>query len=422
MRITPRATATALESSAFSQRFFRGAVLAGMLLSIFCISLLATTAPAPAQSFQAWVEGFWPTARAAGIRRDVYVRAFQGVSPDEEVIESATYQPEYKRPVGEYVDRLVSDKRLQTGREMLVQYKPLLDAIENKYGVDRHIVVAIWGVESSYGDNLGEHYVIEALATLAYRGVKAKFARQQLIEALKVLQRGDVSREYMAGSWAGAMGHTQFIPTTYQAYAVDFDGDGRRNIWQSLPDALGSTAAYLKVSGWQPGHTWGYEVTVPSNMNPSNYSAKNLKSVGTWEQMGVRRVSGAPFPRPGDKAALFAPEGRNGPIFLTLNNFRTILRYNNAPSYALAVGHLADRLMGYGTFAKGWPTDENHLSLEQRKELQTRLLHVGLLDGEVDGVIGPATLSAVKAYQRQKGLNVDGFPTLTILNMLRADT
>jgi membrane-bound lytic murein transglycosylase B len=157
-------------------------------------------------------------------------------------------------------------------------------------------------------------------------------------------------------------------------------------------------------------------------MNPSNYSAKNLKSVGTWEQMGVRRVSGAPFPRPGDKAALFAPEGRNGPIFLTLNNFRTILRYNNAPSYALAVGHLADRLMGYGTFAKGWPTDENHLSLEQRKELQTRLLHVGLLDGEVDGVIGPATLSAVKAYQRQKGLNVDGFPTLTILNMLRADT
>ncbi|MEG6507542.1 lytic murein transglycosylase [Methyloligella sp. 2.7D] len=404
------------------QKNLRRAALA-LALPLLVLGAVAGYAPrAEAASFQAWVESFWPTARAAGIRRDVYERAFRGLTPDPEVIEAANYQPEYKRPVGEYIDRAVSDKRLETGQRVLVEYKPLLDAVENRYGVDRHIVVAIWAIESNYGENPGDDNVIRSLATLAYRNTKAKFARQQLIAALKILQRGDIDLAHMNGSWAGAMGHTQFIPTTYEAYAVDFDGDGRRNIWGSLPDALGSTAHYLKVSGWRPGETWGYEVQVPRGFNTKAYGLKSYKTLAQWQRMGVRRVSGAPFPRPNDKAGMFAPEGTNGPIFLVINNFRSILRYNQAPSYALAVGHLADRLMGYGEFAHPWPTDENHLSLDQRKELQARLLNGGFLDGDVDGVIGPATLSAVKAYQRQKGLAVDGYPTLTLLKMLRADS
>ena len=263
--------------------------------------------------------------------------------------------------------------------------------------------------------------VIRSLATLAYYNTKASFARQQLITALKIFQRGDISVEAMNGSWAGAMGHTQFIPTTYQAYAVDYDGDGKRNIWNDVPDALASTASYLKHSNWQAGQTWGYEVTLPKGLNPKKYSERTLKSVGEWQKLGIKRVNGEAFPRPGDKAGLFAPAGTAGPAFLVLNNFRSILRYNNATSYALGVGHLADRLKGYGPFVHPWPTDENHLSLDQRVELQKLLVAKGLLVGDTDGIIGPATLEAVKTFQRGKGMPVDGFPSRTILEMLRKE-
>jgi membrane-bound lytic murein transglycosylase B len=376
------------------------------------------------QTFEQWIEGFWPTARAAGIKRETYDRAFHGLTPDPKVIESATYQPEYVKPVGEYVDRVVSEKRMATGKLMLEQYKPLLDALEKRYGVDRTIIVAIWGVESNYGTQPGDMNVVRALATLAYHGMKAGFARQQLIVALKILQRGDIPFEQMNGSWAGAMGHTQFIPTTYQAYAVDYDGDGRRNIWTDIPDALASTASYLRKSNWRPGETWGYEVRLPKGFNPKRYSEKTLKSVGEWQKMGVVRVNGEGFPRAGDKAGLYAPAASAGPAFLVLNNFRSILRYNNATSYALGVGHLSDRLKGYGTFVQSWPTDERHLSLDQRMELQKLLWSKGFLVGDaekIDGVIGPATLEAVRGFQRSKGLPVDGFPSRTILELLRKE-
>jgi membrane-bound lytic murein transglycosylase B len=320
------------------------------------------------------------------------------------------------------VDRVVSDKRIATGKEMLVQYKPLLDAIESRYGVDRHILVAIWAVESNFGDDAGDKNVIQSLATLCYYNVKRSYAQKQLIAALKILQRGDITPDRMNGSWAGAMGHTQFIPTTYTAYAVDFDGDGKRDIWNSTADALASTAHYLAISGWHPGETWGYEVTVPRGFNVTAYNNGRLRTLASWQQMGVLRVGGQPYPRAGDKANLWAPEGSNGPKFLLLNNFRALLHYNQAQSYALAVGHMADRLMGYGDFVESWPTDENHLSLDQRMELQRRLAQEGYLDGSVDGVIGPATLQAVKAYQRRRGLPPDGFPTLSILKLLRADS
>jgi membrane-bound lytic murein transglycosylase B len=394
------------------------------------LSLLALAAPAvlgpphraeAAQTFGQWIERFWPTARAAGIKRETYDRAFKDMTPDPKVIEAANFQPEYKKPIGEYVDRVVSDKRVTGGKQKLEENKALLDILEKRYGVDRTIIVAIWGVESNYGTQPGDMNVIRSLATLAYYNTKASFARQQLITALKILQRGDISVEAMNGSWAGAMGHTQFIPTTYQAYAVDYDGDGKRNIWADVPDALASTASYLKHSNWQAGQTWGYEVTLPKGLNPKKVSEKALKSLAAWEKLGIRRVNGEPFPRPGDKAGLYAPAGTAGPAFLVLNNFRSILRYNNATSYALGVGHLADRLKGYGPFVKPWPTDENHLSLDQRVELQKLLVAKGLLVGDTDGIIGPATLEAVKTFQRGKGMPVDGFPSRTILEMLRKE-
>jgi membrane-bound lytic murein transglycosylase B len=394
------------------------------------LSLLALAAPAiiglphraeAAQTFGQWIERFWPTARAAGIKRETYDRAFKDMTPDPKVIEAANFQPEYKKPIGEYVDRVVSDKRVTGGKQKLEENKALLDILEKRYGVDRTIIVAIWGVESNYGTQPGDMNVIRSLATLAYYNTKAGFARQQLITALKILQRGDISVEAMNGSWAGAMGHTQFIPTTYQSYAVDYDGDGKRNIWNDVPDALASTASYLRHSNWQPGQTWGYEVTLPKGLNPKKYSERTLKSIAAWEKLGIRRVNGEPFPRPGDKAGLYAPAATAGPAFLVLNNFRSILRYNNATSYALGVGHLSDRLKGYGPFVKPWPTDENHLSLDQRVELQRLLVTKGLLVGDTDGIIGPATLEAVKTFQRGKGMPVDGFPSRTILEMLRKE-
>jgi membrane-bound lytic murein transglycosylase B len=382
----------------------------------------ALPAPAAADKVSACVESLWPGAKSAGVTRATFDRAFQGFTPDPEVIEAANFQPEYVKPVGEYIDRAVSEKRIQIGKQKLVEYQALLGALENRYGVDRTIIVAIWGVESNYGVQPGDKNVIRSLGTLICSGTKSKFARPQLVSALKILQRGDINFEAMNGSWAGAMGHTQFIPTTYTAYAVDHDGDGKRDIWGNIPDALASTASYLKVSNWRRGETWGYEIALPKGFNPKKVSESTLRSVGEWQNAGIVRVNGEAFPRLSDKASLFAPEGARGPAFLVLNNFRSILRYNVAKSYALAVGHLSDRLKGYGPFVHSWPTDETHLSLDQRMEFQQLLIGRGLLEGEPDGVIGPATLEAVRTYQRSKGLGVDGYPSLTLLKMLRSET
>jgi len=390
---------------------------------VFC-SGLASPARADA-GFDKWVQGFWPTAKAAGISRATYDTAFQGVTLDRDVLAKAQAQPEFNTPTWQYVVTRVSEKRVNTGREMLARYRSLLDKIEARYGVDRHIVVAVWGMESTYGDALDDPTVIknvvQSLATLAYADKKrAKFGRQQLVAALRILQRGDISVEGMTGSWAGAMGHTQFIPTTYEAYAVDFDGDGRRDIWNSIPDALGSTANYLRKSGWVSGATWGYEVALPAGFGGKLLKDVKSRQIADWKQLGVERASGKGFPRAAENAVLVAPAKMEGPAFLMLKNHFVIKRYNNSTAYALAVGHLADRLAGAGDFVQTWPNGERSLTEAEVEELQRHLAQAGFYDGEIDGKLGPASRDAIRAYQQGRGLTADGFGGVQLLQTLRS--
>ena len=375
------------------------------------------------EAFARWVEQFWPTARSAGISADTFNGAFYGVTPDPTVIEKARYQPEFVRPMAQYVTQAVSDRRLEDGLKMLAEHRQLLDAIERAYGVDRHVVVAIWGMESSYGQALDNPKlikgIIRSLATLAYADERRSgYAKKQLLASLRILQRGDVSFDGLTGSWAGAMGHTQFIPTTFEAYAVDFDGDGRRNVWDVV-DALASAASYLKTAGWQSGKTWGYEVKLPSGFDFRLADADKGRPIAQWQKLGVRRTGNAGFPRPDDKAILVLPVGAHGPAFLMLRNHFVIKRYNNATAYALAIGHLADRLRGGSPFRTAWSTDERSLARSERRELQQRLAARGFYNGAIDGKIGPKSRMAIRAFQSRSGLIPDGFAGISLLSHLR---
>jgi membrane-bound lytic murein transglycosylase B len=304
---------------------------------------------------------------------------------------------------------------------LLVENKLLLDKIEKTYGVDRHVVVAIWGLESNYGDFMGHQKVVQSLATLAFEGRRQSFGRTQLIAALKIIQAGDVDPEGLLGSWAGAMGQTQFIPTTYLAHAVDFDGDGRRDIWNSRGDTLGSTAKYLGVSGWEQGVGWGYEVTTPKNFDYAQADMSVRKSVGAWAALGIKPVAGKSFAA-GDKdraAALLLPAGHKGPAFLVMNNFKAILSYNASTSYALAVSILSDRFQGRGQIVGSWPLEERPLTKAERIELQEKLNNYGFSLGEADGIIGYNSRKAIRAYQQSKGLPADGYATSSLLDRLR---
>lgn len=372
--------------------------------------------------FTAFVESQWPAAEARGVSRATFVRAFQGVGPDNDVLVKATSQPEFSRAIWDYLDDMAAESRIATGRDMLVRHRDLLDRIEATYGVDRAVVVAIWGMESSYGAILRDptkvKNVVRALATLGWRGgSRAAYGRQQLNAVLRILEHHDVDARHMTGSWAGAMGQTQFIPTTYLGYAVDFDGDGRRDIWTSVPDALASTANYLKKSGWQAGATWGYEVILPPGFDTSLEGRS--ATLADWTARGFVRAAGGAFPRPGDQATLLLPAGPGGPAFLTLRNFQAIKRYNNANAYALGVGHLADRLKGGGPFVTPWPRGYTPLDEDGRAELQSRLRAIGFPLDKIDGKVGPQTVAAIRAYEAQRGLAVTGHASLELLTLLR---
>lgn len=392
-----------------------------------CIAALAAVivafaaGTAAAQSPSQWVAAFWPTARAAGVSQKTYQAALGNFAPDPDILKRAAAQAEFNMPMWAYLDQMVSDERLAKGRAALATYGDLLAKVEKRYGVDRYVVLAIWGIESHYGAVLSNprlyKQTIPALATLAYSGGRlAKFGRTQLVSALKILQRGDISLAGMTGSWAGAMGQTQFIPTTFEAYAVDFDGDGRRNIWTSTADALASTANYLRISGWRPGETWGYEVKVPAGFQMTRSAAH---PVSWWARQGLLRANGAPFPRGGDMATLLTPAApKAGPAFLLLPNFRAIKHYNNANSYALAVGYLADRLRGGGAFVQAWPDRQAPLSDDVAKRLQLALTMAGYYNGPIDGDLGSGTRDAIRSFQRELGMTPDGIPSLTLLEQL----
>lgn len=398
-------------------------------LTILALALLINLSghinPAQANAgFQKWIRDFYSVAANSGISKSTYNSVFAGItSPDPEVIESANYQPEFKSKVWDYLDNRITSSSISKGLEMKVKYKSWLDKIEKKFGVDRHILLAIWSMETSYGAALEKdkslRSVARSLATLAYLDKRRrKFARSQLIAAMKIVQEGDVSASGLRGSWAGAMGHTQFIPTSYRAWAVDIDGDGRRNIWESVPDALASAANLLKKNGWRTGKTWGYEVRTPRGFSEAKVGSKS-RTLSQWSQMGVRRVSGKSFPRPSDRANIKILAGSKGPAFLMLKNFFVLKSYNNADKYALAVGLLADRLAGYGDLVVDWPRGYIRLNEEESKELQVRLARLGLYDGEIDGKIGSGSRAAIVAFQKRAGMEQTGYASRKVLSKLR---
>ena len=390
----------------------RRAFIAGSLAS----SLFAGVAAAQASGFANWISRFRARARAAGISDRTFDAAFANVAYLPDSIRRDRNQAEFVKPLGEYMATAASDARVQNGRNLLRQYGNLLSRIEATYGVPPHIVTAIWGMESNYGQRRGDVPLISTLATLAYDGRRGRFFEQQLIAALGILQRGDVAPRNMTGSWAGAMGHTQFIPTSYQAYAVDFTGDGRRDIWSDDPsDALASTAAYLQRFRWRQGQPWGVEVLLPANFN---YAQTERRSIASWNALGLRGVDGRAVPNYGD-AALIIPTGALGPAFLIFSNYTVISRYNNAQAYIIGVGHLGDRIRGMGPLRRPWPAGERALTRAERVELQQRLTAAGFSTRGVDGKIGPNSRAAIRAYQQSRGLPADGYPSIALLNRLR---
>ncbi len=369
--------------------------------------------------FNRWIDGFRGRALAQGISAATFDRAFRGIDYNTYVIEKDRNQSEFTKAIWDYLDSAVSDSRVSNGKAALRQHRRLLDQIEARYGVDKEIVVAVWGLESSYGTYRGNTPLIEALATLAYDGRRGSFFESQLIAALKIVQAGDVDPRQMTGSWAGAMGHTQFIPTSYLAYAVDFTGDGKRDIWSDNPaDALASTAAYLARFGWNKGQPWGVEVQLPRGFDFGLTGEKVKKSPAEWAALGVRGVDGGKVPNYG-AASILMPAGARGAAFMIFQNFHVIERYNTADAYVIGVGHLADRLKGGRAIQASWPREDRALLFVERKELQERLSKAGFSTGGVDGKIGPNTIAAIRAYQRSVGMIPDGYASLDILRRLR---
>ena len=374
----------------------------------------------PAQSFSEWQADFRTQALKAGINPQVFDNAFAGITPDMSVIKADRSQPEFSRPVWEYLDGALSPLRVRNGQRLLEQNAELLSRIEQRYGVDRQALVSVWGMESNFGSFQGNKSVIRSLATLAYEGRRPEFAQSQLIAALKIIQEGDISPDKMLGSWAGAMGQTQFIPTTYETHAVDFDGDGRRDIWNSSADALASTAHYLQSSGWKQGQPWGFEVTLPAGFDYALADGAIKKSVAQWRQLGVT-VPASAAGSDQASATLLLPAGYRGPAFLVLDNFRAILRYNNSSSYALAVGLLSQRFGGGGTILADWPKDDRPLSRSERVELQMLLSQRNYDAGNADGIIGANTRKAIRSAQQAMGWPADGYPSHKLLESLRSN-
>ena len=372
-----------------------------------------------AANFSSCIAGFEPEAARRGIPPQNYERFTAGLTPDLRIMDLVDAQPEFTKAVWDYLDILVTDARLARGREMLAKHAAIFDRAEKTYGVDRYIIAAIWGIESNYSTQGGDRPVLRSTATLACIGRRQKYFKDEFLATLEILNHGDVRPELLKGSWAGAFGATQFMPTAFKRDAVDFDGDGRRNIVESVPDIIASTSNKFKKSNWQTGQTWGFEVELPQNFNFLQADRSRTMTVAQWQSLGIKRPGGKPFPRPHDMVYLIAPGGADGPGFLMTQNFRAIMRYNPSEAYALAIGHFADRLRGAPPFVQAWPRDKRVLTRAERFELQKLLATRGFYRGEPDGSLGGKTQEALRSYQAAIGTPADGFASSAMLERLR---
>lgn len=394
------------------------------LFAIFALAAMASATRAEAQesNFEAWLAGFRAEAAAAGIRAEVIDEAFEGLSINDRVYELNDNQPEFSRAIWDYLDRAISQTRANNARVKIAEHRSLLSLIEQAYGVDAEIIVAIWGLESSFGAILGNYDAIQALATLAYDGRRTGYGRSQLIGALKIIQNGYAARSELKGSWAGAMGHTQFIPTTYLAYAIDHDGDGRRDIWNNLGDVFASTANYLSVSGYRQNEAWGVEVRLPAEFDYALADGAVRKPLVEWAALGAASTNSESLLSrfdPNLRGRLILPAGARGPAFLAFPNFDAILKYNRSTAYALAVSFLSEEAAGRSSAVVSvWPRDDRPLSLDERKTLQQALADRGYNPGPVDGIIGAGTKKALRAWQKDTGLPADGYASSAVLNAL----
>jgi membrane-bound lytic murein transglycosylase B len=398
-------------------RLSAGAVLAlGLSLSL---ASGPAKAQAPNPEFAAWLTAFKDEALRKGISPATIAAAFESVEPIERVLELDRRQPEFTLSFWRYFKGAVAPQRVEQGRQLLARHGKLLREVRRRYGVQPRFLVAFWGLESNYGEFTGGFSVIGALATLAHDTRRSAFFRGQLFDALKILDEGHITPAAMTGSWAGAMGQLQFIPSTFNAHALDYDGDGRQDIWNSLPDIFGSAANYLNAVGWRDDQTWGREVRLPADFNWDLAGLTTSKPIQDWQAIGVRRADGRNLPKANFSASIILPAGHKGPAFMVYQNFRTMLTWNRSILYALAVGHLSDRIAGKGPLLASPPQTDERLSFAEVEEMQRLLAALGFDPGSADGIIGSRTRRALKKFQLGKGAPADGYPTPEMLRLLR---
>ncbi len=408
----------------------RAALLTPVLLSA-CATSATVAAKAPAVTpapmpeadakFYAFVKDFRATAIAAGIAPDIYDRAMSGISRNPRVEDANLSQPEFVKPVWEYLDTAVSPLRVANGQQQLAANGTMLANLKSRYGVPSEILVAIWGIESNYGQQMGSFNMFEALATLAYDGPRVDYARHELLAALKMAQQENLDPKKMTSSWAGAFGNTQFVPSSFFDHAVDGDGDGKRDLWNSPADALASSAALLSQAEWHAGEPCEYEVTLPKDFHYEDSDSANFKPMDDWRKAGVKTALGAELPAGPDQGAIYLPAGARGPAFMVLHNFNVVLKYNNAATYALAVCYLADRIGGGAPIIAAWPRDEQPMTRDERVAFQNDLKTLGYDPGSIDGVLGHQVRAALRAYQSARGIPADGFPTQGLLQRMEQD-
>lgn len=388
-------------------------ILSRLAAIALVLCFFGTPARAQEQSFAAFEAELWPDAQAKGITRTNFELALKDVTPDQRVIAATKRQPEYGKPVGAYIKDAMAPGRIARGQTKAKEWMALFDQVEKKFQVERWVLLALWGMETDYGAEKDKWDVFRSLATLAFVKYRHPYFRNELLVAMRIMQDNRFPRDKMVSSWAGAMGQTQFMPTNVIDYAVDFSGDGKRDIWANVPDVIASTGNYLHKYGWKLGLPWGFEVMVPNGFD----MMKSHASYEEWKKLGVRRADGKPFPASG-QGILFFPAGANGPAFIVTENYPTLIEYNNSDAYAIAVGHLSDRLKGSGPIKAAWPADDRPLTRDARIALQKKLASLGYKVNDFEGHVDFDLRDNIRSEQKKAGMLPDGNPTAALLEKL----